>query len=175
MSLLLTGVNTVTSLVESKKAQLVIIAHDVDPIEVSLFWFLRSSGAVLCTTKQSLAMMSEFLHLNPLCGSKHTSFLTLSRDHTPKTQALTMFIVDTTVLVILFSSLGLLDLKSLSPVFPCSSSSSSSSCQLCAARWASHTASSRAKLDWADWCTGRHALQSPSHRQTRKFAHNCSS
>ncbi|KAK5852309.1 hypothetical protein PBY51_023788 [Eleginops maclovinus] len=27
------GVNTVTSLVESKKAQLVIIAHDVDPIE----------------------------------------------------------------------------------------------------------------------------------------------
>lgn len=30
-----TGVNTVTSLVESKKAQLVVIAHDVDPIEVS--------------------------------------------------------------------------------------------------------------------------------------------
>ncbi len=28
------GVNTVTSLVEQKKAQLVIIAHDVDPIEV---------------------------------------------------------------------------------------------------------------------------------------------
>lgn len=31
-----TGVNTVTSLVENKKAQLVIIAHDVDPIEVCL-------------------------------------------------------------------------------------------------------------------------------------------
>jgi len=31
------GINTVTSLVESKKAQLVIIAHDVDPIEVVLF------------------------------------------------------------------------------------------------------------------------------------------
>lgn len=30
------GVNTVTSLVESKKAQLVIIAHDVDPIEVCM-------------------------------------------------------------------------------------------------------------------------------------------
>lgn len=30
------GVNTVTSLVESKKAQLVVIAHDVDPIEVRL-------------------------------------------------------------------------------------------------------------------------------------------
>ncbi len=28
------GVNTVTSLIEQKKAQLVIIAHDVDPIEV---------------------------------------------------------------------------------------------------------------------------------------------
>ena len=28
------GVNTVTTLVEQKKAQMVIIAHDVDPIEV---------------------------------------------------------------------------------------------------------------------------------------------
>lgn len=33
-----TGVNTVTSLVESKKAQLVVIAHDVDPIEVGGFF-----------------------------------------------------------------------------------------------------------------------------------------
>lgn len=31
------GVNTVTTLVENKKAQLVIIAHDVDPIEVCIF------------------------------------------------------------------------------------------------------------------------------------------
>lgn len=31
------GVNTVTKLVEQKKAQLVVIAHDVDPIEVSGF------------------------------------------------------------------------------------------------------------------------------------------
>lgn len=30
------GVNTVTTLVENKKAQLVVIAHDVDPIEVSI-------------------------------------------------------------------------------------------------------------------------------------------
>ena len=30
------GTNTVTTLVESKKAQLVIIAHDVDPVEVSI-------------------------------------------------------------------------------------------------------------------------------------------
>lgn len=29
------GCNTVTKLVEQKKAQLVVIAHDVDPIEVS--------------------------------------------------------------------------------------------------------------------------------------------
>lgn len=28
------GVNTVTKLVEQKKAQLVVIAHDVDPLEV---------------------------------------------------------------------------------------------------------------------------------------------
>lgn len=30
------GTNTVTKLIEQKKAQLVIIAHDVDPIEVRL-------------------------------------------------------------------------------------------------------------------------------------------
>lgn len=29
------GVNTVTKLVEQKKAQLVVISHDVDPLEVS--------------------------------------------------------------------------------------------------------------------------------------------
>lgn len=32
---LIAGCNTVTKLVEQKKAQLVVIAHDVDPIEVS--------------------------------------------------------------------------------------------------------------------------------------------
>ena len=32
------GVNTVTSLVEQKKAQLVVIAHDVDPIEVNIYY-----------------------------------------------------------------------------------------------------------------------------------------
>ncbi len=30
------GINTVVSLVEQKKAQLVVIAHDVDPIEVKM-------------------------------------------------------------------------------------------------------------------------------------------
>merc|ERR1712168_932242 len=32
-----TGINTVTSLVEQKRAQLVVIAHDVEPIEIVLF------------------------------------------------------------------------------------------------------------------------------------------
>lgn len=31
------GINTITALVESKRAQLVVIAHDVDPIEIVLF------------------------------------------------------------------------------------------------------------------------------------------
>ena len=31
------GINTVVTLVEQKKAQLVLIAHDVDPIEVSYY------------------------------------------------------------------------------------------------------------------------------------------
>lgn len=35
------GINTVTALVESKRAQLVAIAHDVDPIEVcTVIYFL---------------------------------------------------------------------------------------------------------------------------------------
>ena len=33
------GVNTVTTLIEQKKAQLVIIAHDVDPLEVIIYTF----------------------------------------------------------------------------------------------------------------------------------------
>jgi large subunit ribosomal protein L7Ae len=37
------GINHVTSLVESKKAKLVVIAHDVDPIEVSkIYYFFKS-------------------------------------------------------------------------------------------------------------------------------------
>lgn len=32
------GTNTVTTLVEQKKAQLVVIAHDVDPLEVSYIY-----------------------------------------------------------------------------------------------------------------------------------------
>jgi hypothetical protein len=42
------GVNTVTTLVEKKKAQLVIIANDVDPIEVGNFflYFVFEDGGV---------------------------------------------------------------------------------------------------------------------------------
>ena len=32
------GINHITNLVEAKKAQLVVIAHDVDPIEVNLYY-----------------------------------------------------------------------------------------------------------------------------------------
>ncbi|XP_043772391.1 60S ribosomal protein L7a isoform X1 [Cervus elaphus] len=42
------GVNTVTTLVENKKAQLVVIAHDVDPIEITLELTLSSSSWSSC-------------------------------------------------------------------------------------------------------------------------------
>lgn len=47
------GVNTVTSLVEQKKAQLVVIAHDVDPIEIVLFLpaLCRKMGVPYCIVK----------------------------------------------------------------------------------------------------------------------------
>nr|CAI5863795.1 unnamed protein product [Callosobruchus analis] len=47
------GANTVTKLVEQKKAQLVIIAHDVDPIEMVLFLpaLCRKMGVPYCIVK----------------------------------------------------------------------------------------------------------------------------
>jgi large subunit ribosomal protein L7Ae len=47
------GVNTVTSLVEQKKAQLVVIAHDVDPIEIVVFLpaLCRKMGVPYCIVK----------------------------------------------------------------------------------------------------------------------------
>lgn len=47
------GTNTVTKLVEQKKAQLVIIAHDVDPIEIVLFLpaLCRKMGVPYCIVK----------------------------------------------------------------------------------------------------------------------------
>lgn len=47
------GANTVTTLVEQKKAQLVVIAHDVDPIEIVLFLpaLCRKMGIPYCIVK----------------------------------------------------------------------------------------------------------------------------
>merc|ERR1712002_396636 len=47
------GVNTVTTLVEQKKAQLVVIAHDVDPLEIVLFLpaLCRKMGVPYCIVK----------------------------------------------------------------------------------------------------------------------------
>jgi len=47
------GINTITTLIEQKKAQLVIIAHDVDPIEIVLFLpaLCRKMGVPYCIVK----------------------------------------------------------------------------------------------------------------------------
>ncbi|XP_040107403.1 60S ribosomal protein L7a-like [Oryx dammah] len=47
------GVNTVTTLVENKKAQLVVIAHNVDPIELVVFLpaLCRKMGVPYCIIK----------------------------------------------------------------------------------------------------------------------------
>lgn len=47
------GVNTVTKLVEQKKAQLVVISHDVDPLELVLFLpsLCRKMGVPYCIIK----------------------------------------------------------------------------------------------------------------------------
>lgn len=47
------GVNTVTSLIEQKKAQLVLIAHDVDPIEIVLYLpaLCKKMGIPYCIVK----------------------------------------------------------------------------------------------------------------------------
>lgn len=57
------GINTVTSLVESKKAQLVVIAHDVDPIEIVLFLpaLCRKMNVPYCIVK-SKARLGMVVH-----------------------------------------------------------------------------------------------------------------
>lgn len=53
MRFLLAGVNAVTTLVENKKAQLVVIAHDVDPVEVRAAQVvMRRMGCVSAGTPQ---------------------------------------------------------------------------------------------------------------------------
>uniref|UniRef100_A0A8C9PIA6 60S ribosomal protein L7a n=1 Tax=Spermophilus dauricus TaxID=99837 RepID=A0A8C9PIA6_SPEDA len=48
------GVNTITDFVENKKAQLVVIAHDMDPMElvVSLPTLCGKTGVPYCTIKR---------------------------------------------------------------------------------------------------------------------------
>ncbi|XP_034195584.1 ribosomal protein L7A [Osmia lignaria lignaria] len=52
-NVLRSGTNTVTTLVEQRKAQLVVIAHDVDPIEIVLFLptLCRKMGVPYCIVK----------------------------------------------------------------------------------------------------------------------------
>ena len=47
------GINTVTTLVEQKKAQLVVIAHDVEPLEIVIFLpaLCRKMGVPYCIVK----------------------------------------------------------------------------------------------------------------------------
>ncbi|XP_064230016.1 large ribosomal subunit protein eL8-like [Aotus nancymaae] len=57
------GVNTFTTLVENKKAQLVVIAHDVDPIELVVFVpaLCRKMGVLYCITKRK-ARLGHLVH-----------------------------------------------------------------------------------------------------------------
>lgn len=57
------GVNTVTTLVESKKAQLVVIAHDVDPIEVRQLNFVGLFLAVWVSFRRLLILVGICGHL----------------------------------------------------------------------------------------------------------------
>ncbi|XP_036983598.2 60S ribosomal protein L7a [Artibeus jamaicensis] len=57
------GVNTVTTLVENKKAQLVVMAHDVDPIELVVFLpaLCRKMGVPYCIIKGK-ARLGRLVH-----------------------------------------------------------------------------------------------------------------
>lgn len=53
------GVNTVTTLIEKKKAQLVVIANNVDPIEVNL-----STISILCIENDDQPFSNLFVGMN---------------------------------------------------------------------------------------------------------------
>ena len=63
------GMNTVTALIEKKKAQLVVIAHDVEPIELVLHLpaLCRKMGIPYCIVK-SKARLGRLVHLKT-CSS----------------------------------------------------------------------------------------------------------
>merc|ERR1712079_448647 len=68
------GVNTVTTLVEKKKAKLVVIANDVDPIELVLFLpaLCRKMGVPYCIVKNKS-------RLGRVCRRKTTSCLAITQ------------------------------------------------------------------------------------------------
>merc|ERR1711983_64210 len=67
------GVNTVTTLVEKKKAQLVVISNDVDPIELVMFLpaLCRKMGVPYCIVKNKA-------RLGRVCRRKTTSCLAIT-------------------------------------------------------------------------------------------------
>merc|ERR1712211_64447 len=67
------GVNTVTTLVEEKKAQLVVISNDVDPIELVMFLpaLCRKMGVPYCIVKNKA-------RLGKVCRRKNTSCLAIT-------------------------------------------------------------------------------------------------
>merc|ERR1712108_98573 len=67
------GANTVTTLVEKKKAQLVVIANDVDPIELVMFLpaLCRKMGVPYCIVKNKS-------RLGRVCRRKTTSCLAIT-------------------------------------------------------------------------------------------------
>merc|ERR1712095_21830 len=67
------GVNTVTTLIEKKKAQLVVIANDVDPIELVLFLpaLCRKMGVPYCIVKNKA-------RLGRVCRRKTTTCMAIS-------------------------------------------------------------------------------------------------
>merc|ERR1739840_4507 len=68
------GVNTVTTLVEKKKAQLVVIANDVDPIEMVMFLpaLCRKMGVPYCIVKNKS-------RLGRVCRRKTTTCLAITQ------------------------------------------------------------------------------------------------
>ncbi|XP_040574854.1 large ribosomal subunit protein eL8 [Lepeophtheirus salmonis] len=68
------GINTVTTLVEKKKAKLVIIANDVDPIEIVLFLpaLCRKMGVPYCIVKNKA-------RLGKVAGRKTCSCLAITQ------------------------------------------------------------------------------------------------
>merc|ERR1711977_629697 len=77
-NLLSVGVNRVTTQVEKKRAQLVVIAHDVDPVEIVLFLptLCRRMGVPYCIVKGKS-------RLGRLVGLKTCSSVALTKS-TPK-------------------------------------------------------------------------------------------